>query len=250
MKLLENTFCAGGLPRGGLELCSCSSKENIGKVPVLCTSAFSFFATMTDVLQQWRHITVSQSISVSSLQLFVLSQVFVKTACMARRLILCGSGTEHTWIQRLTCSLIHIEHILWISCYWLPQKQSEPGHYEIGLCQIQNFIQNFLCWVCLYEQVSVQNNFSFWLFVIFAWLLFGFCILFLPDHFRTIHLYTVAAVTHHSVTLQFLLPFPFTKMLHKLSKLFNLNEEKLLLWKWKVFTWNCEKCWGWQYTSV
>lgn len=131
MKLLENTFCAWGLPRGGLELCSCSSKENIvhrkeNKVPVLCTSAFSFSATLTDVLQQWRHITVSQSISLSSLQLLVLSQMFVKAACMARRLILCGGGTEHTWIQRLTCSLIHIEHVLWISCYWLPQKQSEP----------------------------------------------------------------------------------------------------------------------------
>lgn len=163
MKLLENTLCAGGIPRGGLELCSCSSKENIGKVPVPCTSAFSFFAItpLTDLLQQWRHITVSQSISVSSLQLLVLSQMFVKTACMARRLILCGSGTENTRIQRLTCSLIHIEYILWISCYWLPQKQREPGHYEIGLCQIQNFIQNFLCWICLYEQVSVQNNVCF-----------------------------------------------------------------------------------------
>lgn len=144
MKLLEITFCAGGLPREGLELCSCSSEENIGKVPVLCTSAFSFFATLTDVLQQWRHITVSQSISVSSLQLFVLSQVFVKTACMARRLILCGSGTEHTWIQRLTCSLIHIEHILWISCYWLPQKQSEPIQYTY-IPQQQLLTTRLLC---------------------------------------------------------------------------------------------------------
>lgn len=131
VKLLENTFCAGGLPRGGLELCSCSSKENMGKVPVLCTSAFSFSATLTDVLQQWRHITVSQSISVSSLQLLVLSQMFVKTACMARRLILCGG--EHTWIQRLTCSLIHIEYILWISCYWLPQMSDTELYSEFPL---------------------------------------------------------------------------------------------------------------------